>query len=288
MTVTIFTATYNRAYILPKLYISLCAQNCKDFEWLIVDDGSQDETSNLAEKWVQEAPFEVRYIQQKNGGKHRAINRGVSEARGELFFIVDSDDQLPQDSIGTIISEYSPVKQETNLCGVCGLKAYFDGKPVGGENDFGTLICDCQEVRYKYGVKGDLSEVFKTEVLREFPFPEIEGEKFCSESVGWQRVAGKYKFKYFSKITYLCDYLPDGLSAKATLLRMMNPIGATLCYSEQTRTNIPFIWKMKGAINYWRFYFCKSPIKKVKIGKLWAIMLPIGYLLHCLDELRRK
>lgn len=288
MLVTIFTATYNRAYILPKLYASICSQECKSFEWLIVDDGSQDDTAEFVSKWQQEASFKIRYIQQENGGKHRAINKGAKEANGELFFIVDSDDQLPENAIKTILKEYESVMDDDNICGVCGLKAYFDGKVVGGENDFGTIICNSNEIRHKFKVKGDLSEVFKTSVLREFPFPEIEGEKFCSESVVWQRIASKYKFKYFSKVTYLCDYLPDGLSVKATKLRMSCPVGATICYAEQTRMPIPFIWKIKGAINYWRFYFCDSKETKCSIGAGWYLLLPIGYVIHIYDSHKQR
>lgn len=110
--ITIFTPTYNRAYRLPNLYKSLQEQTCKDFEWLVVDDGSTDNTSKLFEQWqAEENSFPIRYFKQPNGGKHRAINRGVKEAKGELFFIVDSDDTLSSNAIRIVFEQYLKYKR---------------------------------------------------------------------------------------------------------------------------------------------------------------------------------
>ena len=105
--ITVFTPTYNRAYIIPKLYESLKRQTVKDFEWLVVDDGSTDNTSELLAEWTKENDFPVRYIWQPNGGKPRAITKALAEAKGEWFFIVDSDDFISDDAIETII-RYAP------------------------------------------------------------------------------------------------------------------------------------------------------------------------------------
>ncbi|MCS2864766.1 glycosyltransferase family 2 protein [Bacteroides thetaiotaomicron] len=101
--VTVFTPTYNRAYILNDLYQSLCRQTCRKFEWLIVDDGSTDNTEGLVASWLDEGKMSLRYIKQPNGGKHRAINKGIQEANGDLFFIVDSDDYLAKNAIERIL-----------------------------------------------------------------------------------------------------------------------------------------------------------------------------------------
>ena len=108
--ITIFTPSYNRAYRLLALYESLCNQTCFDFEWLIVDDGSNDNTEELVQTWLNESKFNIRYIKQCNGGKHRAVNHGVREAKGELFYIVDSDDILPKDAIECIMQQYLTIK----------------------------------------------------------------------------------------------------------------------------------------------------------------------------------
>ena len=123
MLVTIFTPTYNRAYRLTALYESLCSQTCKDFEWLIVDDGSSDNTEELVNGWINENKIDIRYIKQQNGGKHRAINNGVKNARGILFFIVDSDDILPDNSIDRVAVHYKMIEGKSEFGGLCGLKA---------------------------------------------------------------------------------------------------------------------------------------------------------------------
>ncbi len=286
MIITIFTPTYNRAYIIENLYRSLQRQTCKDFEWLIVDDGSTDNTEELFQEWSKEENFPVRYIKQQNGGKHRAINRGVKEAKGELFFIVDSDDYLMCDAIEKIIFCYEKIKEKKEFGGVCGLKCYPDGKRVGGEDDFGVLDCNSLDFRYKYKVKGDMAEVIKTDVMREYPIPEFEGEKFCPEAVFFNRIAQKYILRYFYEKIYICDYLPDGLTAKITKIRMQSPKSSALCYAEMVRFKIPIVPKIKAAINYWRFSFCDKSnlVAKIK-GINWYLitLMPIGYVMYKRD-----
>lgn len=281
--ITIFTPTYNRAYRLPDLYKSLQRQNCKDFEWLVVDDGSTDNTSELFEQWqVEEKTFSIRYFKQPNGGKHRAVNRGVKEAKGELFYIVDSDDILPSKSIETIIHYYNQIKDNIQFAGVCGLRAYHNGERIGGERNFGILDCTSLDFRYKYCIKGDMAEVIRTHVLKEFPFPEVEGEKFCPEALIFNRIATKYKLRYFYEKVYLCEYLEDGLTASIVRVRMKSPQTSTQYYSELFYMPIPFIQRIKAAINYWRFAYCLDNKPKYPIG--WGcICKPLGFLYHKKD-----
>mgnify|MGYP003214151433 CR=1 FL=1 len=145
MKLTVFTPTYNRAYILGKLYESLCRQTAGDFEWIVVDDGSTDGTEALVRGWSSMAPFSLRYVRQANGGKHRAINRGVREARGELFFIVDSDDYLADNAVERVLSQYDTVRGREDFAGVCGMKVYPDGHRVGGDAQFSELECTLLE-----------------------------------------------------------------------------------------------------------------------------------------------
>ena len=287
MKITIFTPTYNRAYILPKLYNSLVIQTDKDFEWLIVDDGSDDSTENLINSFIDEQKIIIRYYKQINGGKHRAINNGVKLAKGELFFIVDSDDQLPCNSLEYISYYYAQIKNFENFAGVCGLKAFFTGNNVGGDVDYDILDCNSLDFRYRYKIKGDMAEVFKVSILKLFPFPEFDDECFCPEATVWNRIASKYKLRYFSEKVYLCDYLPDGLTAKITKIRMRSPEASLICYSELSRMDIPFIQKIKASINYARFSFCtnKSFIEKMKQGGLfYFIVYPLAFIMHLNDK----
>ena len=185
--ITVFTPAYNRAYIIGKLYESLCRQTFRDFEWLVVDDGSTDDTGTLVAKFIAEKKFPIRYFRQGNGGKHRAINRGVREAAGTLFFIVDSDDFLPNDALFRVSVRFDEIRGNNEFAGVCGLKCFLNGKRVGGDCDWKILDCSCLEFRHRHKVRGDMAEVFRTSVMREFPFPEIVNERFCTEALVWNR-----------------------------------------------------------------------------------------------------
>lgn len=131
---------------------------------------------------------------------------------------------------------------------------------------------------------GDLSEVFRTDVMREFPFPEIEGEKFCPEVLVWNRIARKYKLRYFNEAIYIAEYQPEGLTARIVEIRMKSPIASTTCYAEMVSLNIPFNDRVRAAINYWRFRFCcKGKKPDTKIGWLWRCVAPLGWFMHVKD-----
>lgn len=228
MRITVFTPTYNRGYIIGKLYESLCRQTFRDFEWIVVDDGSTDDTEWLFQAYLRDNPgFPVRYIKTENGGKHRAINTGVSMAQGELFYIVDSDDHLTDDALETIDAYEStiPEAEKSGFAGVCGQKGFNPELPIG-KTFQGELLDITTLERPNYGISGDKSEVFYTEVLRKYPFPEFPGEKFVTECVVWDRIAyDGYRMRFFNRITMVCNYLPDGLSAQGNSLFRRNPMG---------------------------------------------------------------
>lgn len=284
MLITVFTPTFNRAYRLGALYESLCEQTFRDFEWLIVDDGSTDNTWELVEGWITENRIGIRYIAQPNGGKHRAINRGVGNAKGTLFFIVDSDDILPSDSLEQIESHYRMIKDRPGFGGLCGLKAYYDGSLVGNKPDFGVLECTNYDIRYKYKIKGDLAEVFYTDVMKEFPFPEIDGERFCPEVLVWNRISSKYRIHYFDTPVYYCEYLEDGLTASIVKVRIKSPIGACMTYAELVKAPIPFWVRFRSAINYWRFWRYIGKKESVIIAPLWWLARPFSLIFRVKDR----
>ena len=216
MLITVFTPTYNRAKLLPRLYRSLKEQTNKDFEWVIVDDGSTDDTKEVIENIIiqQENDFPIRYFYKENGGKHTAINQGVKLALGEFFLILDSDDSLPVYSLEKIQTFYNKSKAQLNFGGVCGLMGHHDGTRIGSGFPSKIIYANTIELRYKYHITGDLLEIFKTDVLKEYPFPEITGERFCPEALLWNRIARKYKLYCFKEIIYFRDYLDGGITYK--------------------------------------------------------------------------
>lgn len=257
---TVFTPIYNRAYIIPQLYESLCSQTSKDFEWLVVDDGSTDDIGELMDRYVAENRIRIRYIRQANGGKHTAINLGVQKAEGDFFFIVDSDDYMTDNAVEWILHTAEPIAGDKRFAGISGIRIRPDGKKIGGGGDFGVIDANAIDIRLKYGIAGDLAEVFKTEVLKQYPFPVFEGEKFCPEAVVWNRIAKKYMLRYCHEGIYVCEYLADGLTAKITKMRRNSPNASMTYYSEHYHDNMPIVWKFKAAINFWRFKF--APYKR--------------------------
>ena len=288
MLITVFTPTYNRAHLLPRLYKSLKTQTCHDFEWLIVDDGSTDNTEDvIASFFVRQGDigFSIRYFKQPNGGKHRAINRGVKEAQGDLFFIVDSDDSLPKDSIENIVFYWQQLKDDMSFGGIAGYMAHHSGDIIGKDIDNDILDCTSIELRYRYNVTGDMAEVFRTSVLKEFPFLEIKNERFCPEALVWNRIAQKYKLRVFKKVIYYRDYLDGGLTSKIVKIRMDSPVASVTHYKELNSYSIPFKDKMKSAINYWRFRACVPKGKVLpKLPWYWFWCQPLGYIMHLKDK----
>lgn len=287
--ITVFTPTFNRAYRLKNLYESLRLQTYKDFEWLVIDDGSIDATRNLVEDWIQKKELNIRYFFQDNSGKHVAINNGIQRAKGEYFFIVDSDDKLPEDSLETIDNIIHQNK-ELVLGGVVGRKAYFNGEIVGSSDTFEYLLSNTIEIRYKHFVQGDLAEVFRTNVLKKFPFPVFENEKFCPEALVWNRISRQYDFVYFNKPIYYCEYLDDGLTKKNVEIRIKSPLTAMLHYSELEKYDIPLKEKLKSNINFWRFSFYSkesifNKIRKVNMA-LCIIGFPLGLMLYVYDKVK--
>ena len=264
MKITVFTPTYNRAHLLDKLYTSLVIQTNRDFEWLIVDDGSIDQTGELVETFKEQADFEIRYFYQQNGGKHRAINHGLDLARGELFFIVDSDDSLTDDAIEKIFNNYSGIAFDNSFAGIAFNKG-FSKKRIVGETFEGTYI-DCDNLhRGKHNILGDKAEVYRTDILKSIKFPVVDGENFMSEVVLWNEVARRgYKLRWFNDIIYFCDYLEDGLTKNSEKILFNNPVAHQMMTKELLQ--IDFTLKRKFGMIYNYHKIRNQSIKQTAIN----------------------
>lgn len=285
--ITILTPTYNRASLLPRLFDSLLRQTSKDFEWIVVDDGSTDDTrevvANLKEKCG--GAFPMGYVYKANGGKHMAINIGAERARGELLFIADSDDLLTDDALETVANSWHDISDDKSFAGIAGLDITMDTREVIGSGlPQEHIDCNAIDIRYRHHVTGDMKEVFRTEVLREFPFPEFTGERFCPEQLVWFRMARRYRLRYINKPIYIADYQPDGITAGITRARMRNPSASMLTYAELTECPVPFLVKVKAAINFWRFWHCRTATSVVpRVALRWHWLRPLGWMMHVRD-----
>lgn len=214
MELVVLTPTYNRAYRLPALYESLRRQTDKAFRWLLCDDGSTDGTKGLAMAWKgQDNGFAMDYYWKENEGKHCAVNDAMRHVTEDYVFIVDSDDYLVPDAVRHIRRWAREVDADPAFAGVSGLKGYSTEKMVG-EFPRGKRHVDATNLeRRRYRLRGDKAEVYRASLLKKYPFPVFEGEKFLSESAVWNRIAAEgKKLRWFPEIIYIAQYLPDGLT----------------------------------------------------------------------------
>ena len=284
--ITIFTPTYNRGYIIEKLYLSLCNQTSNEFEWLVVDDGSTDNTKDLIEQFIADNKINVRYIYKENGGKHTAINLGVKNARGELFFIVDSDDYLIPSAISLVINYYNNIINNEHCAGIGFMRCNNKMEIIGNKFPFDTFEGSAHQLNELYNVNGDMAEVYKTDILRMFPFPN-NNEKFCPEALIWHRIADKYNMLWVNRAIYCCEYIPDGLTAKIVKVRMNAPLNSMQFYSEEVNRNLSYKLNLRSAINFWRFSFNSDLnfISKCRMVRyIYYPLIIVGYLFYLKDK----
>ena len=288
---TVFTPTYNRAHLLPRLYRSLLAQTCHDIEWIIVNDGSTDNTDSLIRTWEQQpTPFPIRCFNIRNGGKQRAINLGVTLADGEYFFIVDSDDVLLPDAVEFVYDAFSSLPKENNsFIGISSFRGDLEGKPLGNIDFRGQNWVDASNLeRANLGLNRDMAEVFFTEKLKQYPFPVWEGETFTPEEVVWDQMAlDGYRLRWFYRVTYLCDYQQEGLSNSSWSLLKNNPMGYAMLFNMKLASANSIRQKVSLTLQFLSCCFLannSSYIKRCKEPYLAYILSPLGYLL----SIRRK
>ena len=285
--ITVFTPVYNRAYIIDKLYESVKNQTFKNFEWLIVDDGSKDNIEEVVQSFINEGIVNIRFYSQPNGGKHRAINRGVELAKGDLFFIVDSDDTITPDALEQLNKYYQQIKLDDRFAGVSGYRCLPDGSSVIEKMEVEFVDCDNNDFFCKYNPSkrvGGAADAYKLSVLKQYPFPDIKGEKFCAESLIWNRISRKYIIRHFNRTVYIWNYLPDGLTKGMIKNRINSPTYAMMNYIEDLEKDVPLKKKIKYAVNYWRFYFIKKHQQHFNIDKRWYPFAILGFLLHLRDK----
>lgn len=251
MELAILTPTFNRGGVLRNLYESLKRQTCKDFEWIIVDDGSSDNTQDIVKKWIAEDEICVRYLYKENGGKHTALNFAIKQMESKLTFIVDSDDILTDDAVETILRYHRRYEDETNLCGYAFLRAYPDGKINGKEFIPDEKVASYIDARINSDdTMADKAEVFKTACLKEFPFPEYPGERFLGEDIVWVRMARKYMMVHINKAIYIGNYLEDGLTKNRRLNNIKSPVGCMNRAKEFMMPDIDKKHRMKATLQH--------------------------------------
>lgn len=290
MKLTIFTPTYDRAYIIEKLYRSLQRQTCTDFEWLVVDDGSSDNTEELFKKWQQENnPFPIRYYRQENGGKCRAINRGLDLAEGTLFFTVDSDDYLTDDAVEKIIRWEALLPKNETFCGFAGnLGTAPDQTP---NHIFKSEHLDATAMSRYETIDGERAMVFYTDIHRKYRYPVFDGEKFMTEAVTWNRMAADgYKIRFYNDIIWIYEYREDGLTKAGNKLFLNNPKGYGLWLREKAEfQHAGFMEKLKMYYTFTCDLSSQYPSKLIAecIGAPYLLIAGINCVHKLIQNLRK-
>ncbi len=279
---TIFTPAYNRAHTLPRTYESLQKQTCKDFIWLVVDDGSTDKTRDLVSSWMEEeTDFEIQYIYKENGGMHTAHNTAYENIHTELNTCIDSDDLMPPNAVELILNKWKEVK-DRGYAGIIGLDSDLEGKIIGKGFPAGlqeTTLCGY----YANGGEGDKKLVYRTDIINKYPpYPVFEGEKYVALGYKYRLIDQEYKLAVLDEVLVNVDYQPDGSSATMFKQYMKYPQGfafwrkVCMKYPESIR-RIPIDcmhYVSSSLISGNKHYIQESPRKVMTV-----LMIPAGYLL---------
>jgi glycosyltransferase involved in cell wall biosynthesis len=213
--ITIFTSTYNRINTIGRTYQSLI--NLKNnqnkekqlsFEWIIVDDGSQDHTSDIAKSWCTENKLPIRYYRQENQGKHIAMNFAVQHAKGMFFISIDSDDTILPNALRTFIETWNSIENKSLFAGVAARCIDETGQIIGKKLPQKIIDCSYTDLHFKYNISVDMLEMYKTEILKKYPFPLIDARvRFCPECIIWHEISKKYLLRYIDSptLTYYKD-----------------------------------------------------------------------------------
>jgi len=298
-TFTVFTATHDRAHLLQRVFDSLERQRYRDFERLIVDDGSTDGTDSMVRDWGSRADFPVRYVRQPHSGKHVAFNRGVREAKGRLFLSWDSDDGAVPEALERfkVHWESIPADRRARFSAVTALCMDEHGRPVGDR--FPRDITDSEplELYFRYRTRGEKWGFQRTDVLLEFPFPEPPGVSFVSESIVWFAIARRFKTRYVNE--YLRIYCSSGpTEPRLSTLTVSTAQGRLVVHRAVIEEYLDYasiapLLVLKSLVNYSRYSFIAGtgvPGQLVGVSTAGRKVLvlsavPLGFAFYVRDRL---
>lgn len=283
-TLSIITPVFNREKLLHNCYQSLKKQTSNDFEWIIVDDGSTDDTLAVAESF--KAPFEITVISKPNGGKHTALNASHPYIRGDYVLILDSDDTLIPSAVADVLDGWKEFEGNQDIGVVIFLRGSDEVRPLckAYDEDEGKPV-DISRYHRECLISSDACEVIKTELFKKYPFPEFEGEKFVAEGALWTRVGFTHKCVYINKVIYICEYLEGGLTKSGKPMRIHNPNGGMYVSNLGMYKNNFLKSRIKNGL----LYTCYGFFAKKSIAEMWkqsdskvlmCLCLPFGFALY--------
>jgi glycosyltransferase involved in cell wall biosynthesis len=292
--ITVCSPTYNRAATLPRLHDSLCAQTFTDFEWVVVDDGSTDDTAELVAALAGRSPFPVRYHRQENAGKHVALNRGAELARGRFVAIVDSDDWYLPACLERLKHHWDAIPDPSGFAEVQGLCADEHGRVLGDRYPADVYDSDYYTLTQVLRLRGDRNGMFRTDVLRAHPFPEEFRSVLVPEAIVLNRIARRYRIRGFNEVVAQKEYLETGLSRRGRE-RPAEAAGPRLLLLRELlemaeARPLPRGARFKAYANLSRYGLHeRQSLAAIAAGApdrgLWAATLPLGAALYLRDRL---
>ena len=301
-TFTVFTATYNRAGLLHRVFDDLERQTDQDFEWLIVDDGSTDGTEALVRDWAARAAFPVRYVPQPHSGKHVAFNRGVREARGRLFLSWDSDDGGVPEALERFRANWEaiPAGRRSGFSAVTALRRYDDGTLIGDPFPDDITDSDSLELHFRYRTRGDKWGFHLTDVLRAHPFPEPAGHTFVAEAIVWFAIARRYRTRFVNEVLGI-NYRPAAGESHLSTLTVATARGRLLFHQAVLEHYLDFARMapfliLKSLVNYSRYSFTAGigpwgQLRRIPtLGRKVLVLstMPAGLVFSIRDRLPRR
>lgn len=283
---TVFTPTYNRAHTLERVHRSLLAQTYRDFEWLIVDDGSTDPTAELVRRWLDEGALTIRYLRQPNSGKHVAFNHGVREARGQMFVPIDSDDACLPESLEKFRRHWMSIdeSERVRFAGVVGLCCDENGEVIGGPLPKDVIDAPFYDIVSRFHRSGEMWGCARTSILKACPFPEFPGERFVPEALVWNRIGRSFLSRVVNDVVRVYFRSSESLSNTSVRLRISSPRATLTYYGETTDLPIRLSLRLRAATNLCRFalasarfseaapFFNRHPVL-VMLGLLPGVLL---------------
>jgi glycosyltransferase involved in cell wall biosynthesis len=293
--IAVCTPTYNRAATLPRLHQSLCAQSFRDFEWLVIDDGSTDETPELITALAARSPFAVRYFRQENAGKHAALNRASRECRSSFVAVLDSDDWYLPNCLERLVYHWDGLTDPARYAEVQGLCADERGTVLGDKYPTDIFDADYYELTQVFRLRGDRAGMIRADVLRAHPFPEGFASTLVPEAIVHNRIALSYLIRGFNEVIAQKEYLPDGLT-RGRAHRHGEASGPRLLHLEEllamakTRP-LPANVRFKAYANLSRYGLherCRpwTQARKAPSPALWLATFPLGVALYVRDRIR--
>ena len=280
---TIITPTYNRAHLLRRCYESLLRQVDKDFEWIIVDDGSSDDTEMVVRQFASD-DFSIRYIRKENGGKHTALNASHTHIRGRYVLILDSDDYLTDTAIAAVRREWEKYGQSEKI----GIITFLRGKTTEDPLCRGTVVnqpVDLRTCKREIIHGNDCCEVIRADLFMKYPFPVFDGERFVSECALWDQVAETHDCVYVNEVIYICEYLEGGLTKTGKKLQISNPRGGMFTSNQRMGKEFPLLLRVKNGLLY-TCYGCFAGLTLAELLRnsrarmLTILCWPFGWVIY--------